>query len=85
MSDPYLKQIGAGSISVRFQELKTSRNKSGKCPGCKKRVKRSKTFLHTVSPFNKTKNGFTKTEGQVWKDVNEEADKWKPDFRHEKC
>jgi len=74
-----------GTRTVRFEPVKTSRQKSGKCPVCGKRVVRRKTFEHTVNPFNKNKDGSVRTFEEVLNRVNEEADNWQPDFCHDKC
>lgn len=68
--------------TYRFQEIKTSRRRSGKCPGCGKSVTRSKTFEHTVNPFNRNADGSVKSAAEVRADVNREADEWLPDFSH---
>ncbi len=74
-----------GTTTLRFQEVKASRQKSGKCPKCGKPVVRRITFSHTINPFNKNKKGLVKTFDEVNKDVRAEADKWKPDFHHDRC
>jgi len=73
------------TITMRFKSIKAWREKSGKCPICGKRVLRKTTFECTVNPFNRNKDGFIKSETEVRRDVNIEADKWVPDFTHEKC
>lgn len=69
----------------RFSGPSTSRKRSGTCPGCSKRVTRSRTFEHTVNPFNKRADGVIKTWEEVSRDVNAEADVWTPDFRCSNC
>lgn len=72
-------------IQVRFEVVKASRQKSGKCPVCGKRVVRKTTFEQTLSPYNKNGDGTVKNYHEVSVDVNKEANRWKPDFHHEKC
>lgn len=71
--------------TVRFQEVQTYRKISGKCPVCSKRVMRTRTFTHTINPFNKNKDGSIKDGKQVRIDIEAEADKWVPNFTHDKC
>lgn len=73
------------TVTYRFKVVKTRREKSGKCPVCGKRVIRKATFEHTINPFNKNKDGSVKNESEVRRDVNIEADRWVPDFTHDKC
>lgn len=71
--------------TVRFQEVQTYRKISGKCPVCGKRVMRTRTFTHTINPFNKNYDGTIKLPSEVRVNVEKEADEWKPNFTHEKC
>jgi len=64
-----------------FREIWTRRIARGKCRECGKALTRSKTFTHTVNPWNKTAAGDVKTSEEVWADVRAEADEWQPDFR----
>ena len=73
------------TITTRFKPIKAWREKLGKCPVCGKRVVRKATFEHTVNPFNKNKDGNIKSDSEVRQDVNAEADRWVPDFTHDKC
>ena len=73
------------TITTRFKQIKARREKSGKCPACGKRVMRRATFENTVNPFNKNKDGNIKSDSEVRQDVNAQADKWVPDFTHDKC
>jgi hypothetical protein len=72
-------------MRITFQSVVTSRRKAGPCPVCGKRSVRTRRFEHTVNPFNKNRDGSVKTADEVRADVHAEADKWKPDFTHQKC
>lgn len=75
-------------VKTNFRQIKCGATRSGKCPVCGKRVRRSTTFTQTVSPFNVIeKNGHRrpKTFAEVEAAVNAEAAAWKPDFTHEHC
>lgn len=65
-----------------FEPVMTRRSISGKCPNCGKRVTRSRTFEHTINPFNRNADGAPKTYSEVRADVVAEADAWVPDFTH---
>lgn len=61
---------------LKFEEVKVTRRKTNVCIKCGKRVTRSKTFMQTVNPFNKTDLGVVKTREQVKSDVCTEANQW---------
>lgn len=74
--------------TYHFYGPSTKRKHASKCPVCGKRVTRSRTFEHTVNPFNCVGEGAErrpKTWDEVAADVHAEADAWVPDFRHEGC
>lgn len=74
--------------SYRFTGPQTRRTRKGACPGCGKAVTRSRTFEHTVNPFNCTGEGDErrpKTWDEVHADVKAEADAWVPDFTCQSC
>jgi len=76
------------TVSYRFSELTTQRRRVGNCPGCGKKVTRSRTFEHTVNPFNCVGEGDQrrpKTWAEVAEDVRAEADAWQPDFTCQAC
>lgn len=71
-----------------FTGPSTSRRHTGTCPGCRKKVTRSRTFSHTVNPFNCVGEGDDrreKTWPEVAADVKVEADAWRPDFTCQAC
>ena len=45
-----------------FREIQARRTRSFVCAGCEKRRSRSRTFTHTVNPFNQSASGAPKTE-----------------------
>jgi hypothetical protein len=63
----------------------TRRQHRGPCTGCGKTITRSRTFEHTVNPFNKRPDGGVKTWDEVRADVNAEADAWVPRLRCKAC
>lgn len=66
----------------------TQRQHKGTCPVCGKKVTRTRTFEHTVNPFNCTGEGDArrpKTWDEVRADVKAKADAWKPDFTCQAC
>ncbi len=68
-----------------YQVIPARRAYIGKCPVCGKQVSRSRTFEMTVNPWNKNEDGTVRTRVEVRQAVDIEADKWIPDFLHEKC
>ena len=68
-----------------FPPITVRRVHSGKCPVCGKTVRRSRSFTHTVNPFNRNPDGSVRTVAEVTARVNAEADLWVPDFTHTAC
>ena len=73
------------TVTHNFPEIVARRTKSGSCPVCGKRVRRSQTFSETVNPFNRNEGGTLKSPAEVRVSVNKEADAWVPDFTHARC
>lgn len=73
------------SRTIRFQPIEARRSHTGKCPVCGKSVRRSRTFEHTVSPFNRNADGSIRTPEEIRVRVKAEADAWQPDFTHGTC
>ena len=71
--------------TVTYDKFTARRRKSGKCPGCGKRVTRSYTAEMTMSPFNKNPDGTVRTAAEVQRAVEAKADEWVPDFWHYGC
>ena len=71
--------------TIRFDEISTSCSSTGNCPVCGKRVRRSRTFAQTVSPFNRNPDGTVRTRAQISAAVLAERSAWVPDFTHEAC
>lgn len=59
-----------------FSEIKLYAQKSFVC-ACGKKVRRSKTFIQTLNPFNKTKTGEVKTARQISAENQVAADAWR--------
>lgn len=62
--------------------------RTGLCPTCGEKTRRSRTFQHTVNPFNRRPDGSPKTWTEVRADVEAEAAAWTPDpavFEHDRC
>lgn len=65
--------------TYRFQEVTYQATRSLKC-ACGKRFRRSRTFSHTINPFNRNKEtGQPKTYAEVYKDVKAEGEAWQPE------
>lgn len=72
--------------TYHFTGPTTQRRHRGQCPGCKKKVTRSRTFERTVNPFNRhPTEDREKTWDEVRADVRAEADAWTPDFTCQGC
>jgi len=74
------------SYTVTYTGPKRRVERTGKCPTCGKRVKRSRVFEKTVSPFNRHPDtGLPKTWDEVARDVDADAEAWVPNFEHWTC
>lgn len=77
--------------TYRFTGPHVVARRTGECPTCGKKVTRSRTFEHTVNPFNyKIVDGerVQKTWDEVRADVQAKADAWTPPpeaFEHTRC
>lgn len=68
-----------------FPVVSIARAVKGNCPVCGKSNIRRQRFEHTVNPFNRNADGAPKTREEVFKDVQEEANAWRPDHTHRAC
>lgn len=68
-----------------YEQVWASRTQTGKCPVCGKRAVRKYRECNTVNPLNKNPDGSVRSRAEVRACVEAEADRWVPDFRHEKC
>lgn len=71
-------------MRINFAVIKAYSTKRGKCK-CGKRLTRSKTFEHTVNPFNKNPDGSVKSRLEVYAAVTKEAKDWMPEFICYQC
>ena len=73
------------TVTTRYDEISTAVTSTGNCPVCGKRVRRSRTFTQTVSPFNRNPDGTVRTRAQVSAAVVAKSRTWQPDFTHQAC
>lgn len=63
--------------TITFDEVAIRGEKSVKCSsGCGRRLKRSRKFWQTFSPFNKNSSGEIKGKAEIQKELIAERDKW---------
>ena len=62
--------------TITFEAVKSFGDRVGKCSACGKRVRRTKTFEHTINPWNKNDRGEPKIYAEVLADVGAERDEW---------
>lgn len=75
-------------VTYTYDEVGHPATRTGACPTCGKKTRRSRTFTQTVNPFNKNEDGTMKTYTEVRADVRADAEAWNPDpgvFEHQKC
>lgn len=77
-----------------WEQIPATAVRTGKCPTCGKRTRRTATFVQSLNPLNKIPDPEAeggkrpKTRAEVQEAVRAEADAWQPDpdvFEHEKC
>ena len=68
-----------------YEPVRTHRTRTGRCPVCGKTVRRQRTFQQTINPFNRNPDGTVKTYDEVLAAAHAQADKWEPDYTHERC
>lgn len=63
--------------TITFNEVAIQGQKSVKCSGgCGRRLKRSKKFWQTLSPFNKNAAGELKTREEIYEELRAERNAW---------
>lgn len=63
--------------TVTFNEVAIHGQKSAKCAGgCGRKLKRSKKFWQTLSPFNKNAAGELKGKAQIYEELEGERRVW---------
>lgn len=77
--------MGWVTIRETYEPVRWPESRSGKCPVCGKRVRRSTTFQQTLNPFNKNAAGEPKTRSEIWAELKVKAAGWEPDFTHAAC
>ncbi|ASU83551.1 hypothetical protein CDO52_12815 [Nocardiopsis gilva YIM 90087] len=73
--------------TVRFESRTATAKRRVKCSGgCGKTLTRQRTFMQTISPFNRDPGtGLPRTAEQVQEAVNREADAWQPQATCTNC
>lgn len=72
-------------IRETYRKMRYPARKYGECKSCGKRIKRQRTFWHTVNPFNKNADGFPKSPSEVWQDVKAEGLAWEKERLDDQC
>lgn len=74
------------SVRVTFEEFTQQAARSGVCPACGKRGKRSRTFTMTQSPWNKNPDGSVRSVSEIRRALRDQARTWSQGaFVHERC
>lgn len=59
-----------------FEEVTVPASKNVKCATCGKSVRRSKTFMATLNPFNVNEAGDPKSRGEILVGLRQKATAW---------
>lgn len=63
-------------MRVIFDEVSLHGEKTVKCAGCGKRIKRRKKFWQTLNPFNRHPDGLPKTQEDIMAELQQEREEW---------
>jgi hypothetical protein len=63
-------------VTTTYQEYKMKGKKSGKCPGCGRRLTRSRTFGETLNPYNKNAAGMVKSPAEIHQSLAGKVERW---------
>lgn len=76
-------------ITMTYDQINARATRTGKCPGCGRTTRRTRTFSQTENPFNRTADkSRPKTYEEILASVRAQAAAWQPDaemFRHAAC
>lgn len=74
-------------VTVTFEEVSITPERSGTCAKCGKPCRRKKKFYQTLSPFNKNAQGLRKTASEIREELTAEYRKWleTTPLNHVKC
>lgn len=62
--------------TYRFRKVTHQVSKNLPCPACDKKLRRQKTFMQTLNPFNKNADGQVKTELEILRELSAKAAVW---------
>jgi hypothetical protein len=63
----------------RYEPVTLTGQKTVKCDGCGKRLRRQRTFQQTLNPWNKNAAGKPKTRSEIDTQLRERITEWKTD------
>lgn len=63
-------------MRVTFRELKRRASKLVACAVCGAKVKRQRTFMQTLNPWNKNADGTVRSPEDIWRALDTEAGEW---------
>lgn len=81
----YTHSSGYGRVIETYPPINVHAERVGRCPVCRKRVRRNCTFTATESPFNRAVDGHVRTRPEIQAKLREDAKAWVPDFTHYTC
>lgn len=65
---------------TRYEPVKHTVVKQGKCEGCGKKTRRQTTLQNTISPFNKNPDGTPRTRAEIVEKLHAEGEEWVETF-----
>mgnify|MGYP000376144064 CR=1 FL=1 len=69
------------TVYTTYEELSHSEQRTGNCPVCGARRKRSRTFTQTINPWNTDPDtGAPRTRKQIYAALREQGQAWVVDF-----
>jgi hypothetical protein len=69
--------MGYQTITVTYPQVRFTAVKNLPCPTCSKKVRRQRTFINTMSPFNQHPDGTPRTRSEIFAKLrDEDAPRW---------
>jgi hypothetical protein len=59
-----------------YERIERRATKSVPCSVCGKKVRRSKTFMNTINPWNVNEDGVPRTHDEIWAHLIDLATAW---------
>lgn len=73
---------GGARVRVNFERVRYSATKTLPCPSCAKKVRRQRTFVQTINPYNLNADGQPASRPEIVEKLRAEAKVWRMEPEH---